>query len=253
MLLQLPLRKILTVQRVCKGWKEAIKLSPQIQKALFFRPIEDVQLRLVDAMVSTYDCSSNSDCLRIQERWNDDSDDASDYARWYNDGHDRSEYRILVNPFLGNTAASPTTRLYFSRADVFSTEGTYQRPEASWRKMLLTQPPLEEVKVKSGAYLGRDHWHKLRACRGSRGLTLDDSWWHANTFGTGLREICGEEKFAELDLRGASTPAEFSGQIMLEEMARKTEEEEEEGQRSPARGPAEDEDEGFGSESEYGG
>lgn len=42
MVLQLPLRDILLAQRISKAWNGVIANFPRLQKAIFFRPVEDV-------------------------------------------------------------------------------------------------------------------------------------------------------------------------------------------------------------------
>lgn len=46
-LLHIPLNEILRAQGVNKTWRDFIKDSPQLQKALFFKPCTDYQLELV--------------------------------------------------------------------------------------------------------------------------------------------------------------------------------------------------------------
>lgn len=225
MLLQLPLRKILLVQQVCKTWKDVIETSPQIQKALFFRPSADIQLRLVETRgVYPLPCRKHMDCPSYTGDGHKPTDDESGFTRWAQSLSDESLYRILVNPFLRSCASEPGGHRYIRREDHRFDRDVYERPEASWRKMLLTQPPLAEAIVRS---CGDEtmHWHILQAKKNPKGLTLGDARSHARKFGHGLRRIWGEDGFAALPLGGANMPADVSGQVMIDEIKKEPKEE----------------------------
>lgn len=110
---QLDMRTLLTAaQRVCRTWENLIKGTPSIQKALFFTPIER---------------PANSDYTNL-------------------------DYRITHSPLL--TEAFPTVFLgsqntarefRFESLDMMQNSHkmeVYIRKEASWRRMLVQQPPI---------------------------------------------------------------------------------------------------------------
>jgi hypothetical protein len=108
-LIQVDIRTLLTsAQRVCHSWFDVISKSPLIQKGLFFTPVNDSEWVLGEK---------------------------------------------ILNPLLIEAFPSifPTKdRLYSSRLDVCDlpmtqdalTMDQFIRKDASWRKMLVQQPPL---------------------------------------------------------------------------------------------------------------
>ncbi|KAE8422264.1 hypothetical protein BDV36DRAFT_245462, partial [Aspergillus pseudocaelatus] len=110
-LLQLDLRTLLTsAQRTCRAWRTLIQDSPALQRALFFMPgTGDSSGRkvsnplLVEAFPFVFDTSTN---MTFPE---------------YRDGECLSTCRMAKYP---------------------ETQTAFLRREASWRRMLLQQPPV---------------------------------------------------------------------------------------------------------------
>ncbi|EME42060.1 hypothetical protein DOTSEDRAFT_54524 [Dothistroma septosporum NZE10] len=99
-LLQLPLRKILTVQFTCKSWRQAIQTSPDIQRALLFRPSADARHRLVETRhVYPLDCRFAERSPRYNSKGARPTDRGSGYTHRAANPTDEKLYRILVNPF----------------------------------------------------------------------------------------------------------------------------------------------------------
>lgn len=162
-LFQLPVKDMLLAQRVSKAWHTTITSSPDIQRALFCRPSEDILLKFKDCLNRGLACLNRFSCP-------DDYDDTPNSGleeemytnRWVITTGEEWKYEPKINPFIG-------CRGFFDFLHDVNT--SLHRPEASWRKMLLTQPPIHNILVDHG--LAR-HWHILRAKAGSDGLTLQD-------------------------------------------------------------------------------
>lgn len=196
-LLQLPLRDILIAQRVNKVWKAIITNSPSIQKALFFRPVEDIQLSLVETRdIKAAPCASRAECDYEYDNVHSVPSPGG-ITRWGVDIADERGYCIVLNPILG--VETPWSQRYFVENKVlgvenkFRSDKAYRRPEASWRKMLFAQRPLKEAIVYHSIGF---HWHLAKAQDGSKGLTVGDVHNSARAFGGTLRTIWGEDGFA---------------------------------------------------------
>ena len=102
-LLGLPIRQLLIkIPLVCKHWKATIDSSPKLQQALFFQPIPHELLQL----------------LTLSEK--------PTVKAWKRSHSDPYEYTVLMNPF---------SYIYMrDRSEALL------RPEASWRRMLVSQP-----------------------------------------------------------------------------------------------------------------
>lgn len=135
----LPLRDLLLAQRVCRTFHATIHASPTLQQCLFFAPKKRRYPRHPQNRASS---SSNPS----RQRKNDDEDEA-----WE------------TNPLLA-AAFPPWFQLRYVRsrwdwpqASSFANElpwagdgervRAFMRPEASWRRMLVTQPPLRDVQL----------------------------------------------------------------------------------------------------------
>lgn len=134
--LQLPPQQLLvSVQRVCRKWRDIVTASTPIQQALFFRPIRNLgPLHFVESprehRGGSWVSSQASHCpFAIHEH-------------------------LLVGPLL-------LLERQPSRA--------IARPEASWRRQLLTQPPVRAVTVNVGA-------SKIKVDGGLQGVTMGNIW-----------------------------------------------------------------------------
>lgn len=201
-LLQLPLRDIITVQRLNKTWQDVVLGSPYLQKALFQMPTQKIQLSLVEVNnASPFPCTSNYNC---NSRWAQlPPHDPNGVTRWAIDISDQKEYRIVINPLVG--VETPGSRDYFCHdrkrgiRDVF-TSNSCRRLGASWKNMLFSQPPLKEVFIRHGEAA---HWHSVKAKERSNGLTLGDVRESKLAFRAPVRSIWGEDGFS----RGLSVDA----------------------------------------------
>lgn len=183
MLLRLPLPDILLAQQVSSSWNALIKNSPTLQRALFFRPSHDVQLMEVDVtpLYLPYKCKCKRSCLAKEGFMLQQTlDSSSQSPRWASASGDTEGYHIFINPFLTAFPWDPSGSLEGALkvskfpAQVFT--------GASWRSMLITQPPVEELMVKfyhSRSVLRTQHYHKIKAKPGSPGITFDDIRLHS--------------------------------------------------------------------------
>lgn len=200
MLLQLPIRDILLAQRVCKFWAHAIKTSPSLQTATFLRPTKPLQLSRAVEPHGPLPCASCSECNQEYQRGDDSSDEGN---RWVADVDNSCEHRIVLNPIF--EIYQPWKSWYhepgeFSgvRANFFESD-VYRRPEASWRKMLFTQPPLSKIFIMhrfDENWNWSHHWHWLQAKERPGGLTLGDVYENWFAFEAERLQIWGEEDFA---------------------------------------------------------
>jgi hypothetical protein len=120
-LLNLDTRTLLTkANRICRAWSQFIAFSPPLQWALFFRPLDNALNKpktqnplLAEVFPSIFRQSSN-----IPEENTDDT----------KDGNGKHHASITFTTF------DFVRRPYMLDA--------YMRPEASWRRMLVQQPPV---------------------------------------------------------------------------------------------------------------
>lgn len=113
-LAQLPPKDLLLLQRVSKDWKAAVA-SKEVQEKLFFRPISSQIL----------DRSSYGD-----GKWRDIETQEEVQPKW--------------NPLLEPLYDQLFLRVHTPQIEDLPTSA-WQRPEASWRKMLRSQPPSRGV------------------------------------------------------------------------------------------------------------
>ena len=113
-LAELPPRDLLLVQRVCKDWQAAIIASKKLQVILFFRPISNQTL--------AYGQGSSA-------IWHDSED-------LENDKPVKPFWNPMLEPMYDSLAVSRTNTFYDRLPN-----DKWKKPEASWRKMLRSQPP----------------------------------------------------------------------------------------------------------------
>ncbi|KAF2169079.1 hypothetical protein M409DRAFT_21090 [Zasmidium cellare ATCC 36951] len=129
-LLDLPLRDLLCgAQQVSRQWKDAVETSNLVQEHLFMKPICD---KRVYAYMSA-----------VILQW------------WTRDEHWHIPRMVLENPFL----------ILLSHEKVCLQDEAFTRPGASWRKMLITQPPVGEAHC--------NEWKWVTTSDG-KGVTLGD-------------------------------------------------------------------------------
>lgn len=116
-LLNLPIKELLAnAQRVCKSWHTIIEHSPRLQQALFFSPLPGGLLKLLFL-------GSGRKALR-----------------WTEDPSDHRYHKVLANPF----------NKYLRELGVYSgnidkRKEAFLREDASWRRMLVCQPPTNNL------------------------------------------------------------------------------------------------------------
>lgn len=107
--LELPIKDLLVnAQRVCKTWREIITQSVKLQQALFLAPLPGPSLQFMSK---------------------------SGPKTWQQDGNDSNSYTMFGNPFS-------------SIIRITRREDTLDRPNSSWRRMLVSQPS-----IRVSAYL----------------------------------------------------------------------------------------------------
>ncbi|KAI6810796.1 hypothetical protein KC340_g17734 [Hortaea werneckii] len=118
-LYQLPLQDLLGAQSVCKTWQTVIDHSKKLQRALYFEPV-------VWDLVAL--------CKEPGGRMH--------YNHWVQAGNSERCVTVYENPILSLVIKSllPVTR---TRSLLAQLAGCWQRREASWRRMLVTQPPFQ--------------------------------------------------------------------------------------------------------------
>ena len=181
MLLHLPLPDILLAHRVSRAWQQVIKDSPKLQKALFFRPASEQTLIVTHTPLWTCDCTNHSECRRVLPASKKGPFQGHGTPRWVHDDKDQKRTRRpVLNPFALVPFPNLLMGLYLAMNNIEwrrcpineRQAAALARPEASWRRMLLSQPAPRELMVQHGfpAY----HHHRL--AQGSAiGVTLADT------------------------------------------------------------------------------
>lgn len=117
-LLDLPIKDILYgAQQVCRQWRDVIQDSDLIQEHLFMKPISKNRLYFVQIPLSK------------EENYS--------LCHWADLQQPLMSRPVLENPFL----------ILLSHEDICVKEEAFTRPEASWRRMQVTQPPVGEMEV----------------------------------------------------------------------------------------------------------
>ncbi|KAK5705544.1 hypothetical protein LTR97_002663 [Elasticomyces elasticus] len=203
-LLQLPLPNVLLAQRVDRTWYAIIKESPQLQRALFFRPRRDISLVFPSAAICTLPCKSAGTCKRLLEP----------------PGHGREGIRWMFEVAGTQEAHCPTinplTTTLWPEQWMSSEEIEFRTPlvghntavarrEASWRRMLFTQPPVTNLMVDHGY---ARHWHEVVATSAA-GVTLGDIVENSYAFSTLARPfylIAGKFRQSQEEETAQNTP-----------------------------------------------
>ncbi|KAK4498551.1 hypothetical protein PRZ48_011209 [Zasmidium cellare] len=123
-LLYLPMKDVLLDQRVCKTWKNGIDGSIKLQKALFMRPAGEIEVE-ESKLYDPYD-------IEVETRYY-----FATKTCFINplllSKHGKGGVAHLVVGELTNEWDLPPSVLY---------------PQASWRRMLVTQPPLPVIRLE---------------------------------------------------------------------------------------------------------
>ncbi|KAK3657599.1 hypothetical protein LTR56_002374 [Elasticomyces elasticus] len=173
-LLQLQLPKILLAQRVNHTWCAVIRESSKLQQALFFKPASDILLAYPDCVPWTLPCSSAVDCRLSLEPPRPRHE--GDVCWEFKVANTQKAYYPVMNPLtIKLWPKQRVTHKYFE----FRLEDQYAavaRREASWRRMLFTQPPVINLM----------HWHEVVATS-AVGVTLGDIERRSDAFNSGPR------------------------------------------------------------------
>lgn len=160
-LLQVPVRDLLLAQRVDRTWRATIRTSPALQQALFLRPYSDRRVFL-ETGITPATCSSAHDCPKGRQA------PAVNRFTPAQCQEPNQPTLAVANPFLRLLHLSDS----LSDSSYTTISSAYARPEASWRNMLITQPPLEDAVMYCA---GAGHFHLMTPGAGDA-LRLSD--WH---------------------------------------------------------------------------
>ena len=156
---------LVNAQRVSKTWQMTIKSSPQLQQALFSRPVPSLDTIKV-SFPPPHQQPSHSRRTTSNER---------------------KKPEATGEPFLGQPALKNPMCAHFEKlAPVRRNRVTvaFRRPEARWRRMLLSQPPLEisrgEFHIRRLGDLANHAYDVFRCSDWSRWLA---DWEHGDTGG----------------------------------------------------------------------
>ncbi|CAK1366929.1 uncharacterized protein RHO25_011655 [Cercospora beticola] len=226
-LLELPLKEVLAAQCVNKDFKDTIRDSHKLQKALFFKSIDETVLHPISKLSAPPACSSPQGCHANSKKgdWSirEQQDPVTHWARQA-PKPDETRRTTTLNPFVYRVdppwlefiERRPTvhgTVDYYRivRTDLTPSAHSYltaQSP-ASLKRMQVFQPPASEVWLHCPAiFEAKDedgkcyepHWHSVQARQGQPGVTVGDIKEHADRFGgtvelvipSGTKLLCGQ-------------------------------------------------------------
>lgn len=202
-LLQLPVVDILLAQRVNKTWQATIANSPKLQRALFFRPVDDPVVSNF-CRPATVDCEARGWCI-TRDRGSCERGEHHYPPVWQVANRPTKSYdAVFINPFIFRVAPAlcpwgviGPNEVPFETADATKKRerrlsGSAIRPEASWRKMLLTQPPMLEAFVH---HERAQHWHFLAAGDRKSGITIAEHHRQTDLFKQRVYRIHGDHRF----------------------------------------------------------
>jgi hypothetical protein len=186
-LLNLPLRDMLLAQSVCWTWRNVISTSPGIQQALFFRPARDA-VRFKHNWSNILDCTSKDQCERLYQDLAMLDEEANAWV--WSGTEEPYRGRIIINPFFDQTFNPSSYRLPGTLPiPTQYMDSDYSTLQASWKRMLLMQPPVVEMVVDHGH---ANHWHALKAKDKNLGLTGTD-------FADSIRSFVSESSLGVLE------------------------------------------------------
>lgn len=140
---------LINAQRVCKDWRTGIKFSKRLQQALFFEPLPGSSLiwltedgldgeasNLREGWIKADEIVHSTEFTYWPDGEIDDTLETMDYTRckYYDD-------EIAANPFIERIAAD------WQRWTARTLDGRLFAREASWRRMLVSQPPVNDVEL----------------------------------------------------------------------------------------------------------
>ncbi|KAF2167116.1 hypothetical protein M409DRAFT_54319 [Zasmidium cellare ATCC 36951] len=157
-LLHLPLRDLLLAERVCKTWQQVVKKSDRIEKALFRRAAPCNVNFLMPGLA----------CSGLDEPFCEQVPSPACY----------------INPFINQYVdclriVLQLRQSLFEHNEESESRSALQSVEASWRKMLLLQPPPASTafickgRMKSRQKLEADCMIRMNDSSGHRGQQID--------------------------------------------------------------------------------
>jgi hypothetical protein len=214
-LLNLPLPNILLAQRVSWTFRNVVSSSPQLQQALFFKPISTGSVRFKHDWGNILDCASKGHCDRDKETVTELNEDSNAWI-WSDSGRP-FKGRLLLNPWLGkSTPLVPTTTAgpFYQQVTTSVLDLTSDKDvKPSFARMLFTQPPIVELVVDHGA---AKHWHSLKN-EPNNGLTGDDVVKNVQAFDTEWVDVFRDGCFRRL-CYDTEHPKLLTGAEVLEKM-----------------------------------
>ncbi|GME22633.1 f-box domain protein [Neofusicoccum parvum] len=132
-LLHLPMRDLLLAQRVCQTFRTLVRTSPTLQQALFFKPLPATALPQPSS--PSY-LRSHPSRKPTAESWERNPLLIPDFWPWF----DRDDPTNKYSPTLRDPDTLKTLPLATERR-------VWLRPEASWRRMLVVQPPVGQLEM----------------------------------------------------------------------------------------------------------
>ncbi|KAJ5654596.1 hypothetical protein N7490_001599 [Penicillium lividum] len=145
-LVQVDMRTLLTSQRVCRTWVDVISKSPSIQKALFFTPIQDFEWGmgkkvlnplLMETFPFIFSNKGRRNCCGVEVEVSDiPYEENPPWGRIY-------DYSVL-RPKSSKTCCG-LNFYHLTMAKDASTMARFLHKDATWRKMLVQQPPILEI------------------------------------------------------------------------------------------------------------
>ncbi|KAK5119518.1 hypothetical protein LTR85_007618 [Meristemomyces frigidus] len=212
----LPLADLLLAQRVDRTWRDIIQQSSKLQRALFFKPAsEGGGLIPVEVVSIVVDCKEKKTCdlerrLSTWGPWTTAYEMRPRDPRWVRDPKDSSSrhYNPVINPLFDLVFPGFNCNL----AANIKKPGA-ARSEASWRRMLLAQPPLREMVVDHGQ---AQHWHRVAAKDATVGLTFQDMYDNARAWKYRMGDISGLSWCKELGGYGIRRYKKVSAEMVLE-------------------------------------
>lgn len=169
----MPLRDILVrAQRVNRTWRDSIATSPKIQQALFFRPITSDTIRLKAGFRNLRACKDDGECRPSFSlpKLGDQGEDAWTWAK----SNEKFEGDFLMSPrwIAGNPDIYAR---HFVHGIMLETAEESHSPklQASWQRMLCSQPPVSHTIVDH--WTASRHFHIMSASQIDAGITNGDA------------------------------------------------------------------------------
>ncbi|PPJ59112.1 hypothetical protein CBER1_01744 [Cercospora berteroae] len=165
-LLELSFKDLLIiVPQVCKHFKDVIDNSASIQQALFFQPLPGPEVHFYRG-----------------------TGPETDYDGFFEvEEHAPKRVHVMSNPLFGSAEQWLLRNIQYGHAHHFlagqSQIRAFERPEASWRRMLGSQPPVKALVFGSAA--GKDHEFVVKK----------DDWLHVEDY------VLSKEQFLKFSCR----------------------------------------------------